>query len=126
MNDIVYSNQHKTFLSDATSEFSSIAWSVTLQSSDPANSWIWSEIRLTDCARPITISMGLTVQSDQGITEETRRTNIDQRMAKIDRLIHELEQYREAYCTAIQKGEELALSNSANIPVDTAHSDAIL
>lgn len=112
MSNIVYGNQHKIFLSDSPSEFSSIAWSVQLQSSGPSNSWIWSEIRLTDCSRPITISMGLTVHNDQGLTNEMRLHNIEQRLSKINRLINELEQYREAYLTAIQKGEELAVSDT--------------
>ena len=55
--------------------------------------------------------MGLTVQSDEGLTEEDRVLNKDLRLSKIDRLIHELEQYRAAYLSAIEQGE--ALSKSA-------------
>ena len=110
MKTTLYTNQSKTFLSDAPDEFSNIAWSVSLQSAGPNNSWIWSEIRMGDCNKTITLSMGLTVQCEEGLTEEDRVLNKDLRLSKIDRLIHELEQYRAAYLSAIEQGEALSKS----------------
>lgn len=105
MNTIV---GNKKFLSDNTNEFGNIAWYVKAKTSTVIEStkevkvsWIESEIRISDCAKSVTLSMGLGV-SNPACSDADAKQNLDERLDKINNLISQLEEFKKAYSEAIQ------------------------
>lgn len=97
-----YDRLGKKFLSKLHYEHSSISWHVSLEERSETDVQIRSEIRISDCTKFIVIDMNACLADPQKYTKESdAKVFAQKRLDKIDCLIEELMEYRQAYHSAL-------------------------